>query len=358
MSMLTSICFIVCHGGPADHFATYAEVLTKKGYPVQIHATGVALEKLQARGVKVDSAFSLNADEDTIAKTCSAAAIIITDVGHPFDVNIQKALASHAPQSRRFAYYDNLEPFVPGGYSSTAAEVINLAEGVLFANDRLANAPVYRAVGQEIDFGDKKRYGIGYYPIRSIGKAEHANARAAFLKKNGIEDRGQKIYVYFGANNEEYFSKAFPAFLSIVAQADLQNAIIVLQQHPGAKERNLDGQQIKASQAKILISDFSSDEAQVLADGAFYYQTSMAPQIVLEGIPAIQIGHEIYEDLLVRNHFVPAVTNVEELKEAITTTRKVPQQDLLTVLGINEDWPTRLEDIIKAIMPSSNHCRR
>ena len=47
-----AVCFIACHGGPADHFATYAEALTKQGYDVQIHATGPALKKLQERNKK------------------------------------------------------------------------------------------------------------------------------------------------------------------------------------------------------------------------------------------------------------------------------------------------------------------
>ena len=127
------VCFIACHGGAADHFATYAETLTKRGYDVQIYATGPALKKFQERGITVKSSFSLDnltsEEEDNlariIAKTCSGASIVLTDVGHVFDVKIQKALSLPAIKASRLAYYDNPEPFVPGGYSSTAAEVMH-----------------------------------------------------------------------------------------------------------------------------------------------------------------------------------------------------------------------------------------
>ncbi len=376
ISMSTVVCLIACHGGPADHFATYAEVLTKQGYDVQIHATGPALKKFQECGIEVNS-FSLDnltAEEEaslaqTIAKTCSTASIIITDVGHVFDVKIQKALSIHATKIPRLAYYDNPEPFVPGGYSSTAAKVMEVAKGVLFANETLAKAKIYSAVGKEIDFTDKKRFGIGYYPVSQAEKiaekrkTDHETARSTILMKNGIDDKGQKILVYFGGNNEEYFSKALPAFLSFVAESskrmDLKNTVIVIQQHPGAKVKNQDGQQVEAwlkefegqiSMPKVILSDFSSDHAQVLADAAFYYQTSMGPQFVLEGIPTVQIGHETYEDILVRNHLAPTVTNAEGLVKVIKTLEKMgrmPKEDLLSNLGIKENWPEILENVIK-----------
>lgn len=380
-----AVCLIACHGGPADHFATYAEVLTKQGYDVQIHATGPALKKMQDRGIEVKYSFSLDnltpKEEDRlaqeIAKTCSSASIVLTDVGHVFDVKIQRALSIHATQIPRLAYYDNPEPFVPGGYSSTAAEVMEIAQGILFANETLAKSKIYNIAGEEIDFTDKKRFGIGYYPVSQAEKIaekrklDHHAVRATFLMENGIEDRGQKVLVYFGGNNEEYFSKAFPAFLSFLAdaatQADLKNIVILIQQHPGAKIKNQDGQQVatwlknfgnEKDMPKIMMSNFSSDHAQVLADAAFYYQTSMGPQFVLEGIPTIQIGHKAYDDILVRNHLAPTVTHAEGLANAIKDleekTNERPQQGLiLHSLGIKENWPEELENAILESICSS-----
>ncbi len=47
------ICLFAFHGGPADHFATFAENLTENGYEVQIFASGPALQKFQSRGIDV-----------------------------------------------------------------------------------------------------------------------------------------------------------------------------------------------------------------------------------------------------------------------------------------------------------------
>lgn len=384
ISMSTAVCLIACHGGPADHFATYAEVLIKQGYDVQIHATGPALKKFQERGIEVKSSFSLDnltpEEEDSlaqaIAKTCSTASIVLTDVGHGFDVKIQKALSIHATKIPRLAYYDNPEPFVPGGYSYTAAEVMREAEGILFANETLAKATIYSETGKEVDFGSRKRIGIGYYPVSQARKIaerreiEHDSMRSIFLTKNEIDDKGQKVLVYFGGNNEEYFSKAFPAFLSFLAQAteqvDLRNVVIVIQQHPGAKLKNQDGEQVakwlkefgeKAEMPRIILSYFSSDNAQVIADAAFYYQTSMGPQFVLEGIPTVQIGHETYEDILVRNHLAPTVTNATQFIQVVENLEKgvkeKPQKNLiLSSLGIREDWFQVLEQAIKESVSS------
>lgn len=374
------ICLIACHGVlPADHFATYAEALTKQGYNVQIYATGPSLKKFQDRGVTVNFPFSLDdlkpEQEDElaakIAKECSAASLVLTDLGHPFDIKIQKALV--AREIPNYTYYDNPENFVPGGYSTTAAKVIEVAKGVFFANETLANAKIYGELGKEIHFNDKTRFGIGYYPVVQAEKiavrrkAEYETMRSEFLKTKGIEDSGQKILVYFGGNNDEYFSKAFPAFLSILAQAsqynDLSNTVILLQQHPGAKPKNLDGNQLaswleqcsnNANIPKMIVSDTSSDNAQIIADAAFYYQTSMGPQFILAGIPCIQIGHETYEDVLIRNGLAPSVTNAVDFAKIINSlnveSEKPPKDLVLKGLGIREDWANILDNSIKMAM--------
>lgn len=375
----SAICLIACHGGPADHFATYAEELVEQHHTVKIYASGPALKKFEERGIQGIIRFSLEdlqpGEEDLladqIAKDCSHSLLVLTDVGHAFDIKIQKALAVHAENTTRFAYYDNPEPYVPGGYSCTAASVMRAADGILFANASLAQETIYSEAEKEIDFEGRKRIGIGYYPVdqaKTIAARrdlEHESVRAAFLEKHQIDDRGQKAFVYFGGNNEEYFSKAFPAFLSFLAEAsrstDLGDTLIVLQQHPGAKAKNLDGQQLAAwskefggnAQAPgMLLSDFSSDVAQILADAALYYQTSMGPHFVLAGIPTIQVGHETYEDILIRNNLAPTVTRADALADVLINleerAKKEPKTDLIyRSLGIREDWPAVLKKTIE-----------
>lgn len=379
-----AVCFIACHGGPADHFATYAEAFTKAGFAVQIYAGDAALTKFRDRGIEVKYSFSIGQQQhenqllaDQIAKACSAASLVITDVGAAFDVTLQKALAQHAPTAQRWAYYDNPEPCVPGGYSSTAADVIQIAQGVLFANENLATTAIYRQEGQEIEFGDKKRIGIGYYPIGQADQIakrrdqEQKTIRAQFFTKQGLQDTQQKVLIYFGGNNKVYFEEAFPAFLHFVSESmklpenNLTNLVIVVHQHPGAKAQNLDKLQVEAwlkeygenpKAPKVVLSDLSSDNAQVLADAALYYQTSMGPQFALAGIPTIQVGHKKYEDILVRNSLNHTATSAAELIAAIaaanTSSKQESQRELIFKgLGIRSDWFNVLEKVVKEALP-------
>lgn len=376
--LLPVVSLIACHGGPADHFAIYANDL-KKEYDVQVYTTDNFTQKFEEQGIKIHYVFSLkdlsSEEEDKlaekIAKACSKASVIMTDVGHLFDIKVQKALATHVSKIRRLAYYDNPEPFVPGGYSSVAAEVMKYAHGILFANATLTNATIYSEVEKKVDFGNKERVGIGYYPVQQaekIGKRrqlEHDSMRTEFLEKHGIKDNGQKIWVYFGGNNEVYFSEAFPAFLSFLPflseQVDLTDVVIIIQQHPGAKEKNLDGKQVSTwldtygnekGMPTIVISDFLSDKAQIIGDVALYYQTSMGPLFVLAGIPTIQIGHEVYEDILVRNELAPTVTNAIQFAKVINNEegmkKNLSKELILKGLGIKEDW---LETLQSALIP-------
>jgi hypothetical protein len=247
-----------------------------------------------------------------------------------------------------------------------AAEVMQAAQGILFANSNLTQASIFQAPDTAIDFGSRKKVGIGYYPINQAEKIakrrteEKPILRQALLQKNGIADQGQKVLVYFGGNNEEYFSKALPAFLSLLeqgmGQSDFTNLVIVLQQHPGAKAKNIDRNLFEGWASKyrqtphapsVIISDSNSDDAQTVADGALYYQTSMGPQFVLAGIPTIQIGHETYEDILVRNRLSPSVTSVDQFIGVIADLnqqKKEVQRDvILEGLGIKQDWLQTLE---------------
>jgi hypothetical protein len=369
------VCFIACHGGPADHFATFAENLAKDGISIHIYASGIALKKFQDRGVSVQSQFSLegisSVEQDAlavqIAKTCSTASVVITDVGHSFDIKIQKALISHAIHTLRLAYYDNPEPYVPRGYSEVASEVMSAADGILFANFHLATTPLLEKPGTPIPLETKRKIGIGYYPIKqaeSIAtrrQKEQRTRRQELFSKLNLTDNGQKIVVYFGGNNDEYFTKAFPAFLSLLGAAahhgDLSTFVFILQQHPGAKTKNIDGE-LMMKWAKdlptaptIRISDGTSDDAQIVADAAMYYQTSMGPQFVLAGIPTIQIGHDTYHDILVRNKLSPSVTDKDQLLGVLDDIAHqkthTPKETVLDGIGFKENWLQLLKNALQ-----------
>src|SRR3989338_5309178 len=350
MFLSVVVCFIACHGGPADHFSTFTEELTRKGYHVQIYATGPALKKCQKRGIQNVVPFSLeNISEQEaateLAKKCSCANVIITDVGHVFDVILQKALQSSNSTSLRFAYYDNPEGYVPGGYSAVAAQVMRAAQKVLFANANLVEEPLYQEPFREFYLPPQKKIGLGNYPIHQAEHiaqrraSEQSAIRAQLFSTYSLTDQGQKVLVYAGGNNEEYFSKALPVFLTFLQgasqQEDLSRFVVLLQQHPGAKEKNV-------------------DDAQVVADGMLYYQTSMGPQFVLAGIPTIQVGHHTYEDILVKNRLCSIVTNVDSLKLALARLQEDPfvesgNEAIMQGLGIRPDWANRLECAMKKV---------
>ncbi len=377
-----AVCFVACHGGPADHFSTFAEDLVKKGHKVQIYAAGPALKKFQDRHIERVIPFSLeNISEEAVAvevaKKCAEANVVITDVGHTVDIPLQQALAGQASKALRLAYYDNPEPYVPGGYSSVAAKVMIAAQGVLFANANLAKAPIYQTPSEEVMLASERRFGLGYYPINQAEKiakrrtSDHELVRAQFLSKHALVDQGQKILVYAGGNNDEYFTKAFPAFLQFLAeasqQADLSNVIVVLQQHPGAKEKNIDTNLVQQWLHQVgrgrvpafFVSELSSDDAQVVADGMLYYQTSMGPQFILAGIPTIQVGHNTYEDILVKNNLCATATDAYGLLNAITHLQhgvkiESDQEAIKQGLGISSDWADNLEHAIQGFVPLEN----
>ena len=376
---VAAVCFIACHGGPADHFSVFAKDLLKKGYQVEIYSTGPALKKFQDHQLEIVKPFSLeNISEEVaaikLAKKCSSARVVITDVGHVFDATLQETLASNAPKALRLAYYDNPESYVPGGYSSIAARVMTAAQGVLFANGNLAKTPIYQAPSEEIKLAEEKRIGIGYYPVSQAEKianrrmTDQIQMRAELFAKNALIDQGQKVLVYAGGNNDEYFSKALPAFLQFIEEAshirDLSNVVVLLQQHPGAKEKNLDANLVKqwqdlhtqASIPRLVISEVNSDEAQIVADAMLYYQTSMGPQFVLAGIPTMQIGHNTYEDILVKNGLCSSVTDAVRFFDALTRLQKNPEKKsklnaIYQGLGITSRWANQLEDAINHYKP-------
>ena len=248
------------------------------------------------------------------------------------------------------------------------------AQGVLFANGNLSKTPIYQAPTEEIPLAPEKRMGIGYYPVSQAEKiakrrtVDQSQIRAELFAKYSLIDQGQKVLVYAGGNNDEYFSKALPAFLRFIEEAsqsqDLSNFVVLLQQHPGAKEKNLDvnlikqwmGQHVQGGIPQILISEMSSDEAQVVADAMLYYQTSMGPQFVLAGIPTMQVGHNTYEDILVKNRLCASVTDSAGFVNALTHLQERVGIDsghkaIYQGLEITPHWAKQLEDSINHFKP-------
>lgn len=164
--LVAPICFVVCHEEPAEHFITFTKNMLLKGNAVEIYAAEPLKKKFQDLQIPINFfpiPSSKSALPETIAKACCSASVVITDVGHEFTYRVLKALAKKLPYIPRLAYYESPKPYVPN-YSTTAAKVIGAATCVLFASSHLANSTIFEEPNKAIDFGNRKKIGIGYYP--------------------------------------------------------------------------------------------------------------------------------------------------------------------------------------------------
>lgn len=369
--LASTICFVVCHTKSAEDFVVFAEELRWRGHEVVIYAADPATVKLKGlgfqefsikEGVEVDEA-------RRIARLCNKARVVLADVAHPgFSEAFQKALKEEAPGVKRYVWYDNRESFVPGGYSATVARVVPLADQVLFANSLLVEKGVYGGGHESIPL--KRARGIGFYDmfqVKSLIQSrenESEKYRLKFFSESKLIDRGQPIFVYMGGNNNAYFDEAFPAFLRClgesIAKEPSVDSIILIQQHPGAKSKGIEGELIeewreiygddKERRPQFVISTIPTFEALIIARCVFYYQTSMIDQFMLASIPTIQVGKTPYVDIAIRNKLCPFVSTGDEL---LTTIKNFSHNNWNHVhevvrknLGFCEDWADRLEDAL------------
>lgn len=373
-----SMCCVVCHGGPADHFATLLPELQKRGVQLHIHATPGVMAKFKDVDLQVDvlnlNNTSLSEIEvaRNLAKECSKVSVLLTDLGNSFEISLQQAFKEYNPHVKRLVYYDNPESYVPGGYSEMAYATIQIADRALFSNSNLTRSPLYINKEKESDLPFDKRFGIGYYPMsrvqeirkKRLEEKKTNSMRLKFFHEHQIQGKDKKILVYFGGNNDEYYKFAFPAFQKFLAnsieQSNLSHLVFVIHQHPAAKNSNCDWNYIKAwvqeigSNPKaptIILSQWDSNQIQTIADCALYYQTSMAAQFALAGIPTMQVGHEIYEDILVKNKAIPSIVNTDTLVETLVKGNwEGSQSDLESLteyLGIRHDSYEALMEAIK-----------
>lgn len=374
-----SLTAIYCQGNPADHGAAFFEQLQQEQKQIQVFAAPVAVKKFQDRQIPfVEFAYNKSSEglAESIARKCSKSKVVMVDIGHPFSQQVLEILRDTSPHIMRVVYYDNPERLVPGKWSEEAAKTMALAHRVLFANANLAHEPIYKAPGQICELEYRKRFGVGYYPfheaerVEARRKVERESMRSLLFSgldlrsQEKIEDRGQKLIVYIGANNADYFENAFPAFISYLEQAieqgaDLSQTVIALHQHPGAKigneqrEPNVDLRLLKhwlgkqkdqSKMPRFILSTGSFEHAQIAADGILYYQTSSSPQFVLAGIPTARVAHpeEQYEDMVVSNWLGPDLRDGPLLKSFLQTPEvykiSCNKQQLHEKLGIRSDW--------------------
>ncbi len=81
----------------------------------------------------------------------------------------------------------------------------------------------------------------------------------------------------------------------------------------------------------------------------------MAPQFVLLGLPTMQVGHEIYRDVLVKYNLCYTATNTTELAVGFTSMKtrnrseneaQKSKQLIYNAIGYTPDWSNNLHHII------------
>ncbi len=375
---MTVICFIVCHLGSANQIADYQPILEKQGYVVWTYTTGSVKEALEKRQLKVRELNPNNLDlyqrgdeqqqlAQEVAKVCSAADVIVTDVGHLFAVQIHLALREY--KKLHLAYYDNPDNWVGGGYSQTAVQVMRVANGVIVANPYLLEEGLEEEPGLPFNLKDKPCWGVGYYSLDKAMEIRQARLdaqhraemrRQFFVANPHLVDKGQKILVYIGGNNETYFEKALPATARMLTQAaqkeDFSDYIVVIHQHGGAKKRNEEAKLLPINDSTApfacVLSQLSTDDVQILADAAFYYQTSLIYQTCLAGLPVMQIGHDTFHDRLIKKDLCKSVTTTDDfLKELKSLGQSSFDEEAFNqikeAVGYDENWQERLKEIFR-----------
>jgi hypothetical protein len=254
-------------------------------------------------------------------------------------------------------YYENPQSYVAGGYSETAAQILPLANVILFANHHLKTAPIYSKPDQIIDLTLLERHGIGYSALpreipelRQLKATRAAEHRAQFLQKLGVADQGQRIIVYFGGANKIYSEEAFPHFLNLLNQLypALPTTTFVLQQHPRAPKG-------ESYQPLITSPAENFSLALLAADVALYHQTTANLKFYLLNIPAIQVGNQKETgDLLVQEGLIPSCTTKEELllglQKEYHPLSAEEETKAYEAFGIRSDWQEELFKVMERLV--------
>lgn len=356
MAALTAF-FLACHPNAGGHMADFKSSLDKQGVATTFLAADKAYDAAVRRGSSSVERISSEHAKAVALRLHQSADRVIADVGSEFSALVFQELDALNSKVVKIAYYDNPEPFVPGGYSATAAAVIRAADGVLFANAALAKETIYDGDKKPLDLSAKKRHGLGYFAFEKLEEYRQQRLgetrptkRAEFFAKAGLEDRGQKLLVFLGGANETYEKQVLPALGEIFREASLDKSIVVLQRHPRASDA--DCELFEALPANFVLSPMDFDSALVMADQVAYYQTSASVYFPLMGLPAIQLGHEPYEDLLIRNalcSFAGTADGLTAFLQAEKSSTTAPEgeelQTLYRLIGADPHWAKHLAEL-------------
>jgi len=338
--------FITLHSLPAEHFVCFERVF-RGVVPTYMMFGDMAKKALNITPLYLDLDLLDKSDMDAfaeqIAKTCECANIIFISIGHASSGYIVKAIHNSYKDTKRIIlYYDNPEAFVPGGYSEVAYAAIEFGKPkeIKIANKNLASLDIGIFKGLE----RVKKIGLGFYPMKQVEDLKKARSRK--------EMRRERVFLYLGGSetNTEYMEKAFPAFLQMLKQMSFEKEPTTLYFRAHPRSSGIDFRAVEAlSKPGLTVLKAPQDllESLSLADYALYYQTSLSPLIVLGGIQAIQVGHEVYHEILVDKGIIPFATTVEELDVVLKRSFSCYSEDAVyDAVGFDPKWEENLLDLL------------
>lgn len=334
--------FITLHSLPAEHFVCFENVY-KDVLPTYMIFGDVAKRALKDRPPYFDldslDKTDMEAFADEVARICDCAQIIFVSIGHASSGYIIKALReTYGDTKRLIVYYDNPEAFVPGGYSEVAEAAIAFGQPkeILFANKNLARADVEIFKGVE----GVKKTGLGFYAMEQV--------EALKAMRVGKEKSEGRVFLYLGGSetNTEYMEKALPAFIEMLRGMSFEEEPTTLYFRGHPRSSGVDFAAVEAiAKPGLTVLKAPKDllESLAIADYALYYQTSLSPLLVLGGIQAIQVGHEVYRETLVDKRIIPVAKTFSELEEIL---KRAPdaysERAIYDVIGYDPAWKENL----------------
>lgn len=374
------VCFVTIHPASAEHFAIFTQELDKEKISWQILAADNAevflkQKKISHRKISIWTnkkvIKDLSHEERGLiarltAKECKKAKLVITDISEPFIVRFHYELALIS-SAKRYIYYDNPDPYVPGEYSKCFESLLKTRpDGAIFANKALCTEPLFGEDRRVLDCHRLNKIGLGFYPLEDVIAIESLAEKKDKLRKKlfdelGIKDEKQKILTYLGGANTVYFDKAFPFFLKALednaGDPFFENVLLVLQQHPRAKQEGIDLYALlsKGLPFQVFTSPVPLFEIVACSDLMYYYQTSIVPKLILAGRPLLQVAQEPFEDIGVKLHLVDVVTSSKDLSIASSKAiSNIFDKDSINLIkegiGYDQNWNQSLVLFIKNLI--------
>lgn len=364
----TSVCLVTLHPGPANHFADLTRVLKENGISFEIYAGDNAEKVLREQKVphKRISIWSKNSSIGTLpqkeiepiakllAHKISSSKLILTDISEDLIVALHNELKALNSKAARFVYYDNPESWVCKDYSDKLKATLEQGvTGVLFANQNLASSQIFCSDKEEIDLSSLKTFGIGFCSTSEIKKLsllreKKQKIRKKLFSKLKIDDLNQKVLVYLGGASSSYFEEGFPFFLNLLNKNKdhefFDSSLLLLQQHPRAKMMgNHDEELLNDNSLPLAVSPLTTLESLSISDLTYYFQTSMAPKLLLTNVSLLKVAPEGAQDTCSKESLVSfASSDCDFLTKSQETIGKTlndeDKERLYQLMGYSSSW--------------------